>query len=405
MQASDSDRGVKVLFVTHYAKLYGANRALLRMVRGLRGSGIKPHVLVPGEGPFVDELRAEEIPFQVVPFRLTASRNPTLIDSCRRAATNWYVAWQTARQVRDAGFAVVYTNSAVTDFGCRLAGQLSLPHVWHIREFGDLDYNILPASGRGKQVRSFLQARTVISVSQAIKRHHFGEVNHENVVVVYDGVASREELLELKRRAEAEEHDHRNRAEFIFVLVGLMQPLKGQKQAIEAVHRVVTQGANAKLWLVGGGGTDYERSCRELAGSLGIAERVNFFGFQLDPLPYFIQAQAGLMCSDAEAFGLTTLECMACSRPVIGHATGGTLEIIQDHKTGLLYQGGVEALADRMLTLIRNRDLATRMGANAWVRVRDHFSVEKSLGSFASVFRNAARTEELTQNSALPARS
>ena len=62
-----------------------------------------------------------------------------------------------------------------------------------------------------------------------------------------------------------------------------------------------------------------------------------------------------LVCSKAEAFGRVTAEAMAAGCPVVGRASGGTLELMEQ-KTGLLFSGGFEQLAQCMLMLVRSHD-------------------------------------------------
>jgi glycosyltransferase involved in cell wall biosynthesis len=382
---------MKALFVTHYAKLYGANRALYRLMQGLQQNGVEPHVLAPCEGPFLDQLREEGISFRIAPFRLAMCKRPKLLDTFRRIWTNRRMVRKIADEVRGADFDVVYSNSIITDFGSYLADALSLPHIWHMREFGDLDYGVHYGLGKRLQVRALLRSRRLASMSHALARHYFGAECPEKLTVVYEGVANRDELLALKERATAETAGRGDGTEFIFIIAGLMQPRKGQHLAIEALHQVLGKGVNARLWIVGSGSDEYEAHCRNLAGTLGISDRISFLGFQKDPISLFLRADASLMCSEAEAYGLTTLESMACSRPVIGNDAGGTREILRDGETGLLYRDGAKGLADQMVKLASNRALAVEMGRKAWTRVHDCFALEKSLSAMHSIFQSAVK--------------
>jgi glycosyltransferase involved in cell wall biosynthesis len=107
-----------------------------------------------------------------------------------------------------------------------------------------------------------------------------------------------------------------------------------------------------RLLLVGGaGGTGdqgYMDGCRALAAELGVQDRVEFWGYVPDPERAFLAADVALMCSRSEAMGRVTAEAMSACRPVIGFDAGGTSELIDHGRTGLLY-GDPESLVECML--------------------------------------------------------
>lgn len=103
------------------------------------------------------------------------------------------------------------------------------------------------------------------------------------------------------------------------------------------------------------------------------------------------RADAILMCSKREAFGRVTVEGMLAGKPVIGANSGGTLELIQDGITGLLYTSGdPKALAEKIRYLYENPDTATHVGENAkaWAETsftRDRYRKDV-LEAFGSLF-------------------
>jgi glycosyltransferase involved in cell wall biosynthesis len=129
--------------------------------------------------------------------------------------------------------------------------------------------------------------------------------------------------------------------------------------------------------------------CRALVEKLALRERVTFRGHVADPWPYFVRADAVLMCSVSEAMGRVTAEAMATGRPVIGHATGGTSELIRDGQTGLLYSGDDEALAASMRRVLERPEWRRQLGEQAWRDARERFTIERYAGSVAHSLRQA----------------
>jgi len=79
-----------------------------------------------------------------------------------------------------------------------------------------------------------------------------------------------------------------------------------------------------------------------------------------------------------EPFGLVYLEAMAMRRPVIAVDNGGVPEVVEHARSGLLSPPlDVPALANNILTLLRDRELRVRMGNYGRARVLEHFSAQR----------------------------
>jgi teichuronic acid biosynthesis glycosyltransferase TuaC len=84
------------------------------------------------------------------------------------------------------------------------------------------------------------------------------------------------------------------------------------------------------------------------------------------------------MPSFEEPFGLVFLEAMAMKRPVIGVNNGGTPEVVEHGKAGLLSEPwNVEELSRNIVTLLRDPALRASMGAYGRSRVLDYFNAER----------------------------
>ena len=179
------------------------------------------------------------------------------------------------------------------------------------------------------------------------------------------------------------------------MLVGRFRESKGQAVAIRAFTQVAARHPAARLLLVGGAGQtgdqDYFDRCRALASELAVADRIEFWGYIPDPERAFLEADVALMCSRNEAMGRVTAEAMSACRPVIGFDSGGTSELIDPERTGLLYRGGADALAACMARYAEAPELAWQHGEAAWHVARRRHSTEAYAAQIYEVLRGVRR--------------
>lgn len=173
------------------------------------------------------------------------------------------------------------------------------------------------------------------------------------------------------------------RKEFI-LFVGRIDAVKGIDVLIRAIHHLACKPNTGKypLGLIVIGGeldadpqkeTEEMRRLRKLVARLKLQDRVAFWGAQPQSLlPYFYAtAQALVIPSRYESFGMVVLEAMACGTPVIGSRVGGLQYTIEEGRTGLLVaEGDWLELAHRICDVIENQSLKKKLVRGALARVK-----------------------------------
>jgi D-inositol-3-phosphate glycosyltransferase len=183
----------------------------------------------------------------------------------------------------------------------------------------------------------------------------------------------------------------------LLVFVGRLQAHKGPDLAVRALAEAVARDpvgtSDVVLAIVGGPsgsghGAEVAR-LMDLAAALGVGERVMLF----PPQPqarlanFYAAAEAVLVPSRSESFGLVALEAQACGTPVVAAAVGGLRFVIEDGVTGFLVDGHDPAdYADRVLSLLADPARARRMGAAALERSL-RFSWDATANEMLSVYR------------------
>lgn len=361
---------MNVVFVTHTSGFYGANRSLLCLIDGLQSYGVKSHVLVPKSGPITGELSRRNIPFYTIPFKRWMSKDRWKAPA--RLGMNLGVLPLLVRKVRQWNVDLIHTNSSVTPIGALLSEVVSLPHTWHVREFGKRDFGLSYDWGRSLFRKLMTRADATIAVSKAVRRHVLSDVDVP-CRVVYDGVVSSKHLKQLRDEDGSREE---NSDPYTFAIVGKINPAKDQKQALRALRRLKREKREVHL-LVAGDGTDkHVESLQYLCQSLSLSRNVSFLGYVSDPFEVYHRADAVLMCSSHEAMGRVTAEAMAAGRPVIGCDSDGTAELVDDGHNGLLYDGSTEDLADCMIQFTDSPGWARSLRQNGREKASREFTNE-----------------------------
>jgi D-inositol-3-phosphate glycosyltransferase len=159
----------------------------------------------------------------------------------------------------------------------------------------------------------------------------------------------------------------------MLLFVGRIQPLKGLDVAIGALAAL--DDRRAELAVVGGpsgaeGPAELQRVL-QLASDLGVRERVHFVAPQPHHLlsSWYRAADAVLVPSRSESFGLVALEAAACGRPVIAADVGGLRTIVEDGRTGFLVESrSPEAYAAKVDAVLGDPALASQLGHAAAAR-------------------------------------
>ncbi len=178
-------------------------------------------------------------------------------------------------------------------------------------------------------------------------------------------------------------------------VVARLEAEKGHPTLLDAWPQVLERFSDATLLIIGEGSR--EAALREQAAALGISHSVIFTGRRDDVPAVTKSLDVAVLPSYREAQGLTILEAMALSRPVIASNVGGIPEMIEDGKTGLLVPPHDPAsLADAIVRLLVDHPLADTLGRAGHDLVHARFCVELMVQTVESIYdESVVRVGEL----------
>ena len=172
-----------------------------------------------------------------------------------------------------------------------------------------------------------------------------------------------------------------------------------EREPLETLLRALAKVPEAELMIVGGPDRARLRSdvgyrgLAAMTGTLGLTERVIFTG-QVDraSLPGLLRsADLVLSTCSYDPSGVTSLQAMACGRPVLAPPTGGHVDAVVDGTTGIIIPPGRPALlAQRIRQLLAHPMMIEAYGVAAVDRARSRYSWDRIAAETVVVYERAA---------------
>lgn len=168
--------------------------------------------------------------------------------------------------------------------------------------------------------------------------------------------------------------------------VGQVVEHKGVHTALEALRILVRERGREGLRLTVAGGSvfpDYVEGLRRFVREHGLEAQVEFVGHvEHERLPEVFAAHDILLFPSIidEGLGLSMLEAMAAGLVVLGTASGGSAEILEHERTGLVFpKEDAATCAAHILRLLDDANLCERLRAGGRAGIEKHFTIRRAL--------------------------
>ncbi len=164
----------------------------------------------------------------------------------------------------------------------------------------------------------------------------------------------------------------------VVLFVGRLSHEKKVDTLVRAFHRIAQVLEDAQLVLVGGG--PERRRLEQLCAELGIRDRVVFTGAipRGEVIRYLAAADMFVLPSMMEGLPKALLEAMAMGKPIVATRAPGITEVVGHGREALLVEvGDVDGLANAILTVLTDEELARRLASNARRTFERYYSYER----------------------------
>lgn len=381
---------ITVLYIIDYGTVGGATQAFVWLMHQVKELGVKPIVVTGKYNELNKKLENEGI-------QTISAGHYTAIDFINFKNLRWpyrlvkriikyhvheYFAIKILeREVDFTKIDIIHTNSARNTLGCRLSKRYGIPHIVHIREFGDKDFDCIKLTPNYVSILNHYSTK-FLSVSNAVRDYWNSKgILPEKNQTIYDGI-NYEDI-------NVSSDDDKKKKTLKMVINGGVGLPKGQHLVIDAMV-LLPQNIrdNITLDIAGWGDEYYIKSFMEVAKNAGFDSQVNYLGAIDDVHQRLGDSQIGLMCSRSEGFGLVTAEYMHGRLGVIASNAGANPELIEDGVTGLLFESGnAQSLADCIIRLYNDRDLLIKVSNSAQAKARMMFTQQKNAGAIYNVYQ------------------
>lgn len=371
----------KILFVAHERMINGSSRSMVNLIDYLSDK-CKFVIVTPfKEGPFVDELNKRNVKIYYVPFyRWVDIKDKDFYKKKIKwkyyDSINEQLAIKFSEIIKKEKIDIIHSNTSVVDFGYRISKLLNIPHVWHIREFGEKDFSMYPLCSYYKYYKKIKDNNYLICISNEVSKKFINKVDKNMIRIIYNGVD--------KSNINKNKNYHLNKNEKIICLQsGMIHKAKGQDLTIKAIDKLNNEGYKIDLLIAGAG------NIAELGVDISNKKWLKMLG-QVNNLHEIRKnVDIEIVSSKSEAFGRVVVEAMMGSIPVIGSNSGAIKELIDDNNNGLLFESGnYISLYKKIKYLYENRSEIKRIGSNAYNDSHDYYVIDRCANEIYDFYNN-----------------
>jgi len=379
----------RILYLHAGAEMYGADKVLLELIKGLDSKEFEAHVILPNDGVLVEALRQVGAQVSVLDYPILRRKyfNPKGIADYIRSY-NFY-AKQIALYAREHNIDMVHNNTAAVLEGIYLKRKLKLPLIWHVHEI----------IVKPKAISDFINmlmgryADKIVTVSQAVANHikQSPFIKDSQVEVIYNGVDNAV-YYPMDASSIREKFDIAQDA-LVIGMIGRVNAIKGQNDFIEAVEPLLEKNEKAVAFLAGGVFPGEEWRLEELDNRIASSSVVS----QIHRIDYYDKTSELYNMFDIfvlpsikpDSLPTVVLEAMACSKPVVGYNNGGIAEMVVDDKSGCLVKPNrPQELSNAISLLLDSSEKREKFGRVGYQRQRELFSLESYIKNFSEFYDN-----------------
>jgi glycosyltransferase involved in cell wall biosynthesis len=380
-----------ILFIHQSADLYGSDKTLLYLVTAIKNT-FHPIIVIPSEGPLSEELQKQNIEFYVMPV-IKVSRE--LFKSIAIIQLPFQI-YKTVRLLKtklgSRKIDIVHSNTLAVFLGAFFSKKYKIKHVWHVHEI--IQQPKIVSKLYPFLVNWFSDYAIFNSKASAEYLYANRPKLKKKSRIIYNGldrdipISASVDQITLRKNIFKEIHP----GTIVIGLIGRINKHKGHALALKVFEELIKSGAkNIKLLFIGSAIKSQTYLIDELNAAIKskkLEDLVTIIDFQKDIWNFYDCIDILIVpTTDPEPFGLVALEGMLSKKPVIAANHGGLKEIVENNKTGILFEPNNKVkLQEALDFFICNKEQLTIYGAQGEKRAKVHFSLKKHVHAFTNLY-------------------
>ena len=335
----------KILYLHAGAEMYGADKVLLELIKGLDQDAFEAHVILPNDGVLVAALENVGAKVKVIDYPILRRKyfNPKGIMEYFGSYNRY--SKQIAKYAKENGITLIHNNTTAVLEGIYLKRKLKLPLIWHVHE-------IIVKPKAISDFINFLMGRyadTIVTVS----------IDQDALVIG---------------------------------MVGRVNAWKGQGDFLEAVTPILQANPKVVAFLAGSAFEGEEWRVDELEKAIsdspvaGQIKRIDYYSKTTELYNMFDIFV--LQSTNPDPLPTVVLEAMACGKPVVGYRHGGVCEMVQEGENGLLATPNQPVeLSKAIQELADNTEKREQYGTASVKRQKELFSLQSYIRNFSELYK------------------
>lgn len=378
---------MKVLFFASTDDCLGGAKSLLELVDLLKSNGVELLVINPFHNKLNEKLDKLGIENYSAGYHLNICRKDCkglkfgakyILKFIRYSLFQLRAIRYIERTVDFSSIDIIHTNNSVEDIGVYFSKKYNKPHIWHLREFGDLDFNFYYFH---KNIGQYISEHStyMVAISNAIKKAWIKKgAADSKIVTICHGV----------KASIIEQAEHQNE-KIRMIFAGTIIPEKGQFEFIKALTKL--NEADIEKFQLDFYGTCEDAYLKELIDYIkenNLEQIVSFKGYTNHLNELLKEYDIGIINSRCEAMGRVTIEYMLAGLCVLASDRGANIELIDHEQYGLLYEyDNVDSIVEKLVYISNHPQEVIDIGKRARKNAMENYSIEKNVMKFIELYR------------------
>ncbi len=348
----------------------GLETMVVRLVKALDQQRIEPMVCCIDQlGPLADELHNADIEVRLLK---------------RGQGTDWRYPLRLARLLKEARIDVLHLHNPTAWFygaaAGRLAGICPIIYTEHGRDWSTGWKTRLVHRLLGRMVHRVVvlhdRARSYLIDQEGVPAPRISKIHNGIEPPPEPAKGTRERMRAAIGIAQGAK---------VIGIIARLDPIKNLPGLIEAMQRVHTRRADARLLIVGDGPLRADLEAQ--AGATGLNHVIVFLGTRHDVPELLTAIDLLVLPSFSEGLSMTLIEGSAAGLPLVASDVGGNNELIEPHVNGLLVPvADADALAGAILEIIDHEQAAQAMGRRSKQRFQRLFEARVMVSRYQQLY-------------------